>query len=361
MTKKFCSALSLCVSLVAVPTIAADFTLPMLPKFDTEFKLSDHTGKTFYDFMKSDLKDKMNGKRQSAASDDLLKKGEGVSVSLNNRNYNIHVNFYNDPKSGRSYGWTEGLVGDWSDRAILDNTAAITKSFTDRQLEDFYATLVQMVGNCDAKGLSKLSGMAERVATNFLAIYGAEEYRATLGTRNWDDALFETLMLGAFHAGQKKVTKFYMGKFTDRSFEQAPGIYNSRGPVAKKPDPNTEKDAELIDYWQYTPNPTKHESGINETRPDFEKMGEAITAFEKNNTDVKALEAIVKGNGRNVIKDVTEYYANGKANASTTEDVANHVASFLIQARQDAQKITDGLNKTAPSNPEPAPKKPKKP
>ena len=122
MTKKFCSALSLFASLVAVSAIAADFTLPMLPKFDTEFKLSDHTGKTFYDFMKSDLKDKMNGKRQSAASNDLLKKGEGVSVNLNNRNYNIHVNYYNDPKSGRSYGWTEGLVGDWSDRAILDNT-----------------------------------------------------------------------------------------------------------------------------------------------------------------------------------------------------------------------------------------------
>ena len=108
MTKKFCSALSLFASLVAVSAIAADFTLPMLPKFDTEFKLSDHTGKTFYDFMKSDLKGKMNGKRQSAASNDLLKKGEGVSVNLNNRNYNIHVNYYNDPKSGRSYGWPRG-------------------------------------------------------------------------------------------------------------------------------------------------------------------------------------------------------------------------------------------------------------
>ena len=45
----------------------------------------------------------------------------------------------------------------------------------------------------------------------------------------------------------------------------------------------------------------------------------------------------------------------------TAEDVAKHIASFLIQARQDAQKITDGLSKTAPSSPEPAPKKPKKP
>src|SRR5215831_3746332 len=338
MTKKFCSALSLFVSFVAVSAIAADFTLPMLPKFDTEFKLSDHTGKTFYDFMKSDLKDKINGKRQSAASDDLLKKGEGVSVSLNNRNYNIHVNFYNDPKSGRSYGWTDGLVGDWSDRAILDNTAAITKSLNDQQLKDFYATLVQMVGNCDAKRLSELSGMAERVAANFLAIYSAEEYRATLGTRNWDDALFETVMLGAFHAGQNTLTKFYMGKFSTRSYEQAPGIYDAQGAPALKS--GTAKAAQLNDYWQFSANPDSRRSGINLTRPDFEKVGTVITSYESNNSDLKAIEAIVKGPGKNVFKDITQYFANDKAKASDADNLAGRVASFLVQVRKDAEKIT---------------------
>jgi len=340
MTEKFCSALSLFVSLFADPTVAADFALPALPKFEAEFKLSDYTGKTFYDFMKSDLKDKMNGKRQSAASDDLLKKGEAVSVNLNNRDYNIHVNYYNDPKSGRSYGWTDGLVGDWSDRAILDNTAAITKSFSDQQLEDFYATLVQMVGNCDAKGLSKLSGMAERVATNFLAIYGAEEYRATLGTRNWDDALFETLMLAAFHAGQTPLTKFYMGKFSQRSYEQAPGVYNAHGAPALKPEAGKARSAQLNDYWQFSVNPDSRRSGINLTRPDFEKMGTVITSYEINNSDVKAIEAIVKGSGKNVFKDITQYFANDKAKASDADNLAGRVASFLVQVRKDAEQIT---------------------
>jgi len=346
MTKKFCSALSLFASLVAVSAIAADFTLPTLPKFDTEFRLSDQTGKTFYDFMKSDLKDKMNGKRQSAAADDLLKKGEGVSVNLNNRNYNIHVNYYNDPKSGRSYGWTEGLVGDWSDRAMLDNTAAITKSFSDQQLKDFYATLVQMVGNCDAKGLSKLSGMAERVATNFLAIYGAEEYRATLGTRNWDDALFETLMLGAFHAGQNTLTKFYMGKFSTRSYEQAPGIYDAHGAPALKPETGKAKAAQLNDYWQFSATPDSRRSGINLTRPDFEKMGAVITSYENNNSDLKAIEAIVKGSGKNVFKDITQYFANDKANASDADNLAGRVASFLARVRKDAEEITKTMKIT---------------
>jgi hypothetical protein len=357
--KKVVACVALTMGLSGICAIASDFILTSLPKFETN-PIDLPTGKTFFDFMKGELAGKMNGKRQDGNDDDLLRAGKAIAVKLNETNYNLHVNYFNSPQSGRSYGWSQKTVGDWSDREILTHVVTVAQG-SDAELTDFYVTLVELVGSCDAKTLSKLSGMTERVATNFLAIYGAEEYRATLGTKNWDDALFETMMLAAFHAGQKKVTKFYMGKFTDRSFEQAPGIYNSRGPIAKKPDPKTEKDAELIDYWQYTPNPTKHDSGINETRPDFEKMGEAITAFEKNNTDVKALEAIVKGNGRNVIKDVTEYYANGNANASTSEDVAKHVASFLIQARQDAQKITDGLSKTAPSNPEPAPKQPKKP
>jgi hypothetical protein len=342
VTKKLCSALSLFVPLVAASAIAADFTLPMLPKFETEFKLSDHTGKTFYDFMKSDLKDKMNGKRQTDAADDLLKKGKGVSVKLNDRNYNVHVNFYNDPKSGRSYGWTDMLVGDWSDRAMLDNTAAITKSLSDQQLNDFYATLVQMVGNCDAQGLSKLSGLAERAATNFLAIYGAEEYRATMGTKNWDDALFETVMLGAFHAGQKTLTKFYMGRFSTRSYEQAPGIYDAHA----APKPETAKAAQLNDYWQFSANPNSRRSGINLTRPDFEKMGSVITSYESNNSDFKAIEAIVKGDGKNVFKDITQNFANGKANASDTDNLAGHVAGFMVQVRNDAEKITQTVKIT---------------
>ena len=195
-----------------------------------------------------------------------------------------------------------------------------------------------MVGNCDAKGLSKLSGMAERVATNFLAIYGAEEYRATLGTRNWDDALFETLMLGAFHAGQNTLTKFYMGKFSTRSYEQAPGIYDAHGAPALKPA--KAKAAQLNDYWQFSVNPDSRRSGINLTRPDFEEMGTVITSYEINNSDLKAIEAIVKGSGKNVFKDITQYFANDKAKASDADNLAGRVASFLVQVRKDAEKIT---------------------
>ena len=76
------------------------------------------------------------------------------------------------------------------------------------------------------------------------------------------------------------------------------------------------------------------------TRPDFEKMGTVITSYESNNSDLKAIEAIVKGSSKNVFKDITQYFANDKANASDADNLAGRVASFLVQVRQDAEKIT---------------------
>ena len=346
--------LSLILALIAgvsANALASDFDLSSLPKFDTSLDLNDFVGKTYYDFMAGTLKSKMLGQQQRANDDDLLKAGKGVSIRLNDQDYNVHVNFYNNSQGGRSYGWTRGQVGDWSDAAILGNVQTVSKG-SDSELRDFYTTLVQMVGDCDAKNLAKLTGMTERVATNFLAIYGAEAYRATLGTKNWDDALFETMMLAAFHGGQKTFTKYYMGTFQNFSFKQQPGVYNSHGPIKKQPDATDKKPADMIDYWQFTVNLVKtdpstgaqrpdHDSGINETRPDFEKMGQTITAFYgKNNADIAAIEGIVKGKGTNVIKDITQYFASGNANASATDQLAGHVANFLVQVRADAEKIS---------------------
>jgi hypothetical protein len=69
-------------------------------------------------------------------------------------------------------------------------------------------------------------------------------------------------------------------------------------------------------------------------------MGTVITSYESNNSDLKAIEAIVKGSGKNAFKDITQYFANGKANASDADNLAGRIASFLVQARQDAEKIT---------------------
>jgi hypothetical protein len=132
-----------------------------------------------------------------------------------------------------------------------------------------------------------------------------------------------------------------MGEFTDRSYKQLSGIFNAHGAPALQPAAGTEKAADLTDYWQFSPIPSRKNSGINETRPDFEKMGQVITAYEKNNADVQAIEQIVGGDGTNVIKDLTTYFAYGKAQAASTDELAAHVASLMVQIRADAQAITD--------------------
>ena len=180
----------------ALPAHASDFDLRQLPEFKQQLDLHDYVGRTFFDLMTGELKDKMNGKRSSRNNDDLLQNGDALAIRLTDRDYNMHVNFNDAPTSGRSYGWARGKVGDWSDRAYLTNMIEVAQG-SDQELQAFYSTLIQLLGNCDASGLSHLQGMPERVAVNFLAIYGAEEYRATLGTKNWDDALTEATMTAA--------------------------------------------------------------------------------------------------------------------------------------------------------------------
>jgi hypothetical protein len=102
----------------------------------------------------------------------------------------------------------------------------------------------------------------------------------------------------------------------------------------------------LNDYWQFSSAPDSRRSGINLTRPDFEKMGAVITSYEKNNSDSKATEAIVKGSGNNLFKDITQYFADGKANASDADNLATDVASLLVQVRKDAEKITSTVKIT---------------
>jgi hypothetical protein len=86
--------------------------------------------------------------------------------------------------------------------------------------------------------------------------------------------------------------------------------------------PGTAKVAWLNDYWQYSATLDSRKSGINLTRHDFENMGSVITSYESNNSDLKAIEAIVNGSGENVIKDITQYFANDKDKASDADNLA---------------------------------------
>jgi hypothetical protein len=357
---------------------ADDFTLAKLTSFAHNFDLtnaSDSGKNTFYKFIHTILAPEMESLAPSAGkvpNQQALEQGLGVAVRLDDNNYNIHENFPKSAQGGRSYGWTSGQVGDWSDKMYLDNLALVVAEKDKDDLKNFYQTIIQLLGACDAHGLAALTNNydfktntgvpTQRVATNFLAIYTAEEYRAIQGTKNWDDAILEVTLLGAFHGGQTTFTKFYRGKFTTRSNVQETGNYYGLPSKDKngKVVPTVAKDATMDDYWQISKTSTR--SGIHLTAGDYGKMGTAITRYESTKAHNKTLSLIqsIVGSGPNVIHSISTYFTEGKADPSKTNTLAVAVAQFLDQVNTDANVIT-AWEKGAPTPPAPTPPAPTPP
>ncbi len=346
--------LGLCTQLVA-----KDFPLKILPQATApNYDLSDLAGKkTYYEFMHSTLGKKMQDEavdpKHHSTNEVVLKAGGGISVKLSKKNYNVHINYPNAAEGGRSYGWTTGQVGDWSDRVYLEHLGDISTKDEDTELAKFYSLLIQMLGasNADDKTLSieDLSNPTQRVASNFLAIYTAEQFRAMVPKphMNWDDALFQVTMLAAFHGGQTTFTKYYINEFSELSKVQAPGVYGKDKknlPIkGVKYDDADEKRAEMNDYWQFSPNPNSTQSGVNETRHDFQLMGAAITAYVKGpgkNKFVARIEKVV-GESDNIIQAISKHYTTGKATVAETDAFAKVVSDFLISIKDDADRITE--------------------
>jgi hypothetical protein len=349
---------------------ADDFTLAKLPGFAHSFDLttaSDSGKNTFYKFIHKTLAPEMESLAPSAGkvpNQQALEQGLGVAVRLDDNNYNIHENYPKSAQGGRSYGWTSGQVGDWSDKMYLDNLAVVIVEKDKDDLKNFYQTIIQLLGACDAHGLATLANNydsktntgvpTQRVANNFFAIYTAEEYRAIQGTKNWDDAILEVTLLGAFHGGQTTFTKFYRGKFTTRSNVQETGNYYGLPSKDKngKVIPTVAKDATMDDYWQISKTSTR--SGIHLTAGDYGKMGTAITKYEStkaHNETLSLIQSIV-GSGPNIIHSISTYFTEGKADPSKTNTLALAVAQFLDQVNTDANQITaweKGASSPSPS------------
>jgi hypothetical protein len=333
-------------SFLTANAFAKDLSLPILPKFNNLYDLNSYSGKSsYYDLMKSTIEPKIADLAKDATQDNVgaLKAGKGVAVKLGDHNYNIHVNFPLDAQGGRSYGWTSGQVGDWSDLKYLQHLAQVVLGNNPQDLSAFYQTIVRILGACNPQGIENLIPATQRVATNFLAIYTAEEYRAMVpkGIKNWDDALLQVTMLGAFHGGQSKFTMFYEGKFTAQTKRQAAGVYTPFGPGPTAKDAS-DKPASMDDYWQFSRDPNSHRSGVNETRDDFQKMGHAITNYEASiQSQALAQVQAVVGKSDNVIATTSKFFTTGQSkDMSKIEGLATAVSALMLEARGNADEIT---------------------
>jgi len=142
---------------------ADDFPLAKLPSFAHNFdltKASDSGKNTFYKFIHETLAPEMESLAPSAGkvpNRQALEQGLGVALRLDDNNYNIHENFPKSAQGGRSYGWTSGQVGDWSDKMYLDNLARVIVEKDKNDLKNFYQTIIQLLGACDAHELAVLT------------------------------------------------------------------------------------------------------------------------------------------------------------------------------------------------------------
>jgi hypothetical protein len=335
-----------------------------LPTFD--LTSAELKGKqTFYEFMHSDnglgakMLEEAPKAQPSKTNDTILAKGGGISVKLGKKNYNMHINFPLKSTGGRSYGWSSGQVGDWSDAMYLDHLANVMAAKDAQDMSDMYKVIINMLGKSDSTGIDSLNPETQRVAGNFLAIYTAEEYRAfdklQAPHKNWDDAIFQATMLAAFHAGQSKLTKFYLGLFSEQAKDQKTneknfddrtgGVYDSTKP-GEKYDNADIRDAKMDDYWQMSHDSTSVQSGINLTRVDFQLMGTAITKFEARNPHLKAILAIVKPGKKdagNVYQALGSYFTEGNADISDADQLSTEVAAFQSDVLADAEKITKSI------------------
>ena len=339
--------------------LAADFSLDTLPQAaNPTFDLTSRDqAMSFYDFMHSPdgVGARMLALAPNAqpASTNVaeLKAGHGVSMRLGAKNYVILINFPNLAQGGRAYGWTSGQVGDWSDQMYLDHLAGVSIGDDSVDGPEFYRLLVRLLGTLNVDGLEGTRNATQRLFSNFVAIYAAEAWRATVPQphKGWDDALFQVTMLAAFHGGQLAadlpLTKFYLGQFSSNSKVQGPGVYGKTGPGPSAANAPSKK-ASLDDYWQFSAIPASHQSGVNETRRDFELMGQKITEFEaaKGNELLGKIQAVVGGDDANVIKSISQYFSNGLSKeTSKIDQLSKDVSAFLMQVRADAKDITASL------------------
>lgn len=310
---------------------------------------------TFYD-LPAKIK---TGDRYGLTTYFALVSGGGVGVKFSDEVLAYNVNYGTgkvdkDEMTGRSFGaaGTYHKAFDASDAAYLKSLEKIARPAipdNGKEIINFSRAILDIITKSDGSSLSKLSNEGKAVASDFLAVYIAEQDRhlmANLKSHHWDSALLEVTLLAAFHAGQDKLTliveesqnKF---KFTDKVTKQH-----------KVTDTNpdlTLRDAGMIDYWQFSSNPENAgRSGINITRQSFQKLESAITKFEKANHPelVAAIEKIIGKSSFNTFDLVSDFLINFntqaavKANASTLTDA---YVKFLEQVRKDAKLITSGM------------------
>jgi hypothetical protein len=315
---------------------------------------------TFYDLPDALGKLGIGAGRYDLSTYLALVSGGGVQLKLDKNNFAYNVNYgvgdtEKDEMTGRSFGEAPGsLALDASDKHYLEILEAYVRSDKDN-VEHFYRSILQILLNSDASDLANVTEQGQAVATDFLAVYTAEQDRhlmSDLKTHPWDESLLEVTLLSALHSGQKKVMVKYNGAFTDTTLKQASGCTD--------PSTRAEQAASMVDYWQFSTSTDPancKRSGLNITRKDFRNLGAAITAYETENHP-ELVENIQKHfsstrNKNNVFAQLSDFLINAETEKQLDENtlqLAEDFTAFLMQVRKDANKTSTYISNQFQAN-----------
>lgn len=309
---------------------------------------------TFYDLPAALAKQGIGSGRYDLSTYLALISGGGVAVKLNEKNVAYNVNYGtgenpNDERTGRSFGEAPGRFAlDASDKHYLEILESYVRS-EGANSEHFYRSILQILLNSDASDLENVSEAGQAVASDFLAVYTAEQDRhlmSNLKQHPWDESLLEVTLLSALHSGQKKVMVMFNGEFTETTLQQATGCADQ--------DSRKEKEASMVDYWQFSSSadPTNcSRSGLNITRKDFRNLGAAITEYqlEKNPELVENIQRHFNSskNKNNVFAQLSDFLINFKTPSQLDEqtlELAEDFTAFLMQVRKDANKTSNFIS-----------------
>lgn len=304
---------------------------------------------SFYDLPDAIAKAGFKQGRYDLSTFLALVSGGGVGVKIDNNNIAYNVNYgtgeyEKDEMTGRSFGEApKRFALDASDKhylSILENYVRSESTNT----QHFYSAILHILLNNDTSEYSLISENGQAVATDFLAVYTAEQTRhlmADLKNHHWDEALLEVTLLSAFHAGQKDIMVMYDGELTSTTHQQTPGC-NENEKRSKK--------ASMIDYWQFSTSTDPancNRSGINITRRDFRALGAAITEYQRiaNPELVANIESLLglRKESKNLFADLSKFLINYKTAHSLdsqTLTLAEEFTYFLMQTQQHANKLS---------------------
>jgi len=283
-----------------------------------------------------------------------LASGGGVAVRMMDGVYAYNVNYgtglvAKDAQSGRSFGEAAGrLARDASDADYLQMLERYVRSSGENSAK-FYRSMLEILTNNDVSTLAEVSDEGKIVASDFLAVYVAEQDRhlmVNLKSQHWDRALLEVTLLSAFHGGQSDVKVMYGGQLTGTTYKQVRNCIDAKAPTPQK----IAKKAGMIDYWQFSSNTDPQNckrSGINLTNREFRKLDRLISNYQRQAHPelVYKVERHFKGIHLTggLIADLSNFLISYKTPKSFDQEALELPADFtrlLMQVRADADKIT---------------------